>query len=93
MLKIKQRRSVFASKMKCVVKVKYMDDIAMVCPRDVVLFAKLFQVMGRVICLWRGEWKKNREHEWHFFLDQTDFVFRVLVDENESFQTLKDLSS
>ena len=53
---------------------------------------KTFQVMGPVICLWRREWKKNREHEWHFFLDQTDFGFRVIVDENESFQTLKDLS-
>lgn len=60
-----------------------MDDIAMVCPRDVVLFAKLFQIMGRVICLWQGEYKKN----------ETGFGFGVIEDENESFHTFKDLSS
>ncbi|KAL0795911.1 hypothetical protein Bca101_067288 [Brassica carinata] len=41
--------------------------------------------------LWRGEWKKNGEEEWHFQPDDDDIGVRVTIIENEMYDILVEM--
>nr|VDD14635.1 unnamed protein product [Brassica oleracea] len=45
--------------------------------------------MGRMLRMWRGEWRKNDSQYWHFVPVQTDFGLSLYMDEGESFATVE----
>lgn len=47
--------------------------------------------MSICVRLWREEWKKNREEEWHFQADVEDFGLRVMIKEDETYDTVESM--
>ncbi|WZZ20693.1 hypothetical protein YC2023_122080 [Brassica napus] len=45
--------------------------------------------MGRMLRIWRGEWRKNDSQYWHFVPVQTDLGLSLYMDEGESFATVE----
>ncbi|CAN7012359.1 unnamed protein product, partial [Brassica oleracea var. botrytis] len=45
--------------------------------------------MGRMLRMWRGEWRKNDSQYWHFVPVQTDLGLSLYMDEGESFDTVE----
>ncbi|CAF1855219.1 unnamed protein product [Brassica napus] len=45
--------------------------------------------MGKMLRMWRGEWRKNDSQYWHFVPEQTDFGLSLYMDEGESFATVE----
>ncbi|CAN6910599.1 unnamed protein product [Brassica oleracea] len=45
--------------------------------------------MSICVRLWRGEWKKNGEDEWHFHPDVDDFRLRAMRKDDETYETLE----
>lgn len=45
--------------------------------------------MSICVKLWRGEWKKNIEEEWHFQPDEDDIGVRVMIKEEETYDSLE----
>ncbi|KAG5375830.1 hypothetical protein IGI04_040426, partial [Brassica rapa subsp. trilocularis] len=45
--------------------------------------------MGRMLRIWRGEWRKNDSQYWHFVPVQTDLSLSLYMDEGESFATVE----
>lgn len=39
--------------------------------------------------LWRGEWKKNGDEEWHFEPDVDDFGLRAMIKDDETYESLR----
>lgn len=52
-------------------------------------FTVLSQDMGRMLRIWRGEWRKNDSQYWHFVPVQTDLGLSLYMDEGESFATVE----
>ncbi|KAF8109332.1 hypothetical protein N665_0098s0060 [Sinapis alba] len=42
--------------------------------------------MGRVFRVWRGDWKKNEQQQWHFVPTHQDYGFTIYMDPPETFE-------
>ncbi|KAJ4906187.1 Uncharacterized protein Rs2_09845 [Raphanus sativus] len=44
--------------------------------------------MGRVFRIWRGDWKKNGQEQWHFVPNHQDYGFAMYMDSPETLEVI-----